>query len=99
MFRGAIEELDTERTGGIRSACERSASGFTLVTEQSTWLNGDGWKTMFAGSRGRSDDDVLSDPATREAMEAQTREGARQGRVGDEADLLEAFSPWGFSVA
>jgi pimeloyl-ACP methyl ester carboxylesterase len=96
---GAIEDLDPEERAAFALLGSDRAAGLALITEQSRWLDGDGWKTMFAGSWGESDDDVLSDPATREAMEAQTREGARQGRAGYEADLLEAFTPWGFSVA
>ena len=96
---GAIEELDPEERTAFRLLASDRAAGLALVSGQSTWLDGDGWKTMFAGTWGESDDDVLSDPGTREAMEVQTREGARQGRVGYEADLLEAFTPWGFSVA
>ena len=94
---GAIEELDPEERTAFRLLASDRAAGLALVSGQSTWLDGDGWKTMFAGTWGESDDDVLSDPGTREAMEVQTREGARQGRVGYEADLLEAFTPWGFS--
>ena len=99
LVPGAIEELDPEERSAFALRASDRTAGLGLITERSAWLDGDGWRTMFADTWGESDDDVLSDPATRQAMEVQTREGARQGRVGYEADLLEAFTPWGFSVA
>jgi pimeloyl-ACP methyl ester carboxylesterase len=77
---------------------DRSA-GLAALDGLSTWLDGDGWESMFVDSWGEADDRVLAEPATLAAMRAQMREAARQGRVGYVADDINACEAWGFSVA
>jgi pimeloyl-ACP methyl ester carboxylesterase len=74
-------------------------AGIEATIADGSWLEGDGWESMFADSWGEADDRVLADAATLAAMRDQTREAARQGRAGYVADDIDAYSPWGFSVA
>jgi pimeloyl-ACP methyl ester carboxylesterase len=79
--------------------CRNREAGIEAVIADGSWLDGDGWESMFADSWGEPDDRVMADPPTLAAMRAQTREAARQGRAGYVADDINAYTPWGFSVA
>lgn len=75
------------------------AAGLAAISERSAWFAGDGWAAMFAETWGEADDRVLAEPTTLAAMNALTREGARQGSTGYAADMAAELAPWGFATA
>ena len=99
LVRGAVDELTPEDRAAMELLAVDRAAGLAAIERAGAWLGGGGWEAMYAESWGESDDRVLADPATLVAMKAQTREAARQGSAGYSADDLDAYSPWGFSVA
>ena len=96
---GAIDQLSSDDQANMALLAHDRAAGLAAIRVASDWIAGDGWEGMFGESWGASDDAVLGDPATLEAMKALTRESARQGSSGCAADDADAFTPWGFSVA
>jgi hypothetical protein len=65
----------------IRS--QDGAAGLASIEEAlQHWLEDEGWESMFAESWGKSDDQVLVDPATLAAMKTLIRESVRQGTAG-----------------
>ena len=99
LVPGARDELDAEDRAVVALLAADRPAALAEISKNCAWYAGDGWATMFAESWGDADDRLLARPENLEPIKAWLREGARQGSAGFEADLLDALTPWGFSVA
>jgi pimeloyl-ACP methyl ester carboxylesterase len=98
LIPNAIDGFDPDEQAAYALLATDRTTGLAAIASLSAWLEDDGWETMFLDGWSTTDEALLADPATFEAMMAQTREGALQGRTGYEEDEVEFLSPWGFDV-
>ena len=96
---GALDRLSPEDRVIFELLAHDRAAGLAAIGRDGAWLEGDGWETMFDGSWGDADDRVLAAPPALAMMKRSSREAARQGVAGFQADVAGALTPWGFAVS
>jgi pimeloyl-ACP methyl ester carboxylesterase len=96
---GAVDALVPEDRVILGLLARDPPAAIRAIAADDAWFEGDGWESMFRSSWGPTDDRVLAEPGTLEAMQGFVREGARQGAAGMITDDVVALTPWAFLAA